>query len=245
MRLPEGWCPRACAQPSPRCAPRTRRAAGPALPPALPCPRCLVQRSILFVADRLYIVHCNWSSHLGPVDPSLRALSGRLTFTVRRHQFNEGSLSLEGHLGPGGDVLGVGGRVGAGECARARCFAIAAGARLHPCVVVWGLGSIVQRFPPPSPTPPAPPYPLPDTPTNFQASTFSTWRSRIPSSVSVYSSSSSSLLLSSLELSDTKVYGPQIRALLGTASHFCEIAVLNVRTLPIGKALSLRTLRSV
>jgi len=35
--------------------------------------------------------------------------------------------------------------------------------------------------------------------------------------------SSSSLLLSSLELSDVKVYEPQIRALLGTASHFCEV----------------------
>jgi len=33
--------------------------------------------------------------------------------------------------------------------------------------------------------------------------------------------SSSSLLLSSLELSDTQVYEPYIRALLGTASHFC------------------------
>ena len=32
---------------------------------------------------------------------------------------------------------------------------------------------------------------------------------------------SSSLLLSSLELSDTQVYEPQIRALLGTAAHFC------------------------
>ena len=32
---------------------------------------------------------------------------------------------------------------------------------------------------------------------------------------------SSSLLLSSLELRDTKVYEPYIRALLGTASHFC------------------------
>ena len=32
--------------------------------------------------------------------------------------------------------------------------------------------------------------------------------------------SSSSLLLSSLELSDAKVYEPQIRALLGTASQF-------------------------
>ena len=41
--------------------------------------------------------------------------------------------------------------------------------------------------------------------------------------------SSSSLLLSSLELSDTKVYAPQIRALLGTASHFCEVVVLRLR----------------
>jgi len=40
-------------------------------------------------------------------------------------------------------------------------------------------------------------------------------------------SSSSSLLLSSLELSDTKVYAPQIRALLGTDSHSCEVVVLN------------------
>jgi len=43
-------------------------------------------------------------------------------------------------------------------------------------------------------------------------------------------SSSSSLLLSSLELSDTKVYAPQIRALLGTAAHFCEVVVLKLRT---------------
>ena len=34
---------------------------------------------------------------------------------------------------------------------------------------------------------------------------------------------SSSLSLSSLELSDAKVYEPSIRALLGTASHFCEV----------------------
>ena len=33
----------------------------------------------------------------------------------------------------------------------------------------------------------------------------------------------SSVFLSSLELRDTKVYEPQIRALLGTASHFCEV----------------------
>jgi len=30
---------------------------------------------------------------LGPVDPSLRALSGRLQFTVRRHKLNQDSLS--------------------------------------------------------------------------------------------------------------------------------------------------------
>ena len=34
---------------------------------------------------------------------------------------------------------------------------------------------------------------------------------------------SSSLLLSSLELSDTKVYEPYIRDLLGTAAHFCKV----------------------
>ena len=38
--------------------------------------------------------------------------------------------------------------------------------------------------------------------------------------------SSFSLLLSSLELSDTQVYEPLIRALLGTASHVCEVVVL-------------------
>ena len=36
-------------------------------------------------------------------------------------------------------------------------------------------------------------------------------------------SSSSSLLLSSLELSDTKVYEPYIRARLGTAAHLCRV----------------------
>ena len=41
---------------------------------------------------------------------------------------------------------------------------------------------------------------------------------------------SSSLLFSSLELSDTQVSEPEIRALLGTASHFCEVVVLTSRT---------------
>ena len=56
-------------------------------------------------ADRLYIVHRR--SHLGPVDPSFRALSGSLKFTVRRHKFNEDFLSA-GHLRGTGVV---GGRV--------------------------------------------------------------------------------------------------------------------------------------
>jgi len=34
------------------------------------------------------------------------------------------------------------------------------------------------------------------------------------------------LLLSSLELSDKKVCEPQIRALFGTAAHFCIVVVL-------------------
>ena len=40
--------------------------------------------------------------------------------------------------------------------------------------------------------------------------------------------SSSSLLLSSLELSDTTLYEPQIRARLGTTAHFCEVVVLRL-----------------
>ena len=39
----------------------------------------------------------------------------------------------------------------------------------------------------------------------------------------------SSLLLSSLELSDTKVYEREIRSLLVIASHFCEVVVLESR----------------
>ena len=43
------------------------------------------------------------------------------------------------------------------------------------------------------------------------------------------SSSSSSLSLSSLEVSDTQVYGPGMRASLGTAAHFCQVVVLKLR----------------
>ena len=42
--------------------------------------------------------------------------------------------------------------------------------------------------------------------------------------------SSFSLILPSLELSDTQVYEPYIRALLGTTAHFCEVAVFELRT---------------
>ena len=33
----------------------------------------------------------------------------------------------------------------------------------------------------------------------------------------------------SLKLSDTRVHEPQIRARLGTATHFCEVVVLKLR----------------
>jgi len=55
-----------------------------------------------------------------------------------------------------------------------------------------------------------------------------TQRRRIASSSRA---SSSSLLHSSLELSDTKVDEPQIRALLGTTAHFCEVLVLKLNRL--------------
>ena len=48
--------------------------------------------SSLFVAyDRFFIVHRQ--SPLVPVDPSFRALSGRVEFMVRRHKFNKDNLS--------------------------------------------------------------------------------------------------------------------------------------------------------
>ena len=45
------------------------------------------------------------------------------------------------------------------------------------------------------------------------------------------------LIPSNLELSDTKVCEPYIRALLGTASHFCVVLALKLRAVPIGTAL--------
>ena len=51
------------------------------------------------VAYRFYIVYRQ--SLLGPVDPSFRALSGRLKFTVRRHKFNKDSCSRRAFRGPG------------------------------------------------------------------------------------------------------------------------------------------------
>ena len=43
------------------------------------------------------------------------------------------------------------------------------------------------------------------------------------------------------ELSDTKFHELQIRALLGTTSHYCGTAVLQSRTVPSGTALGLRS----
>ena len=52
---------------------------------------------------------------------------------------------------------------------------------------------------------------------------------RAPEGVRVQCPGSSSSLLSSLELSDTHVYEPWIRALLGTAAHFCKVVVFNAQ----------------
>ena len=57
-----------------------------------------------------------------------------------------------------------------------------------------------------------------------RASCSSATTCRSPSSLNP----SASLLLSSLKCSDTRVYEPYIRAFLGTASQFCEVAVLNL-----------------
>jgi hypothetical protein len=46
--------------------------------------------------------HCLSSSFLGPVDPSLRALSGRLELTDQSHKFNEEFLFLVKGRGGGG-----------------------------------------------------------------------------------------------------------------------------------------------
>ena len=46
--------------------------------------------------------------------------------------------------------------------------------------------------------------------------------------------STSSFLLSSIELSDTKVFEPYMRALLGTDLQFCEEVVLKSRTASLG-----------
>ena len=45
-----------------------------------------------------------------------------------------------------------------------------------------------------------------------------------------------SLLLSSLEMSDTTIYEPYLRALLGTASHFCEVVILKSRAVQAAHA---------
>jgi len=44
-------------------------------------------------------------------------------------------------------------------------------------------------------------------------------------------------------LSDSSIHEPKIRALLGTALHFCGVIVLKLITVPLDTALSLRILR--
>ena len=95
--------------------------------------------------------------------------------------------------------------------------------------------------PPPTTSPPNPPPPL-HIPLGFitcwhRISSFFTCASqwccgmhpRPGRDSSSPSSSSSSLFLSSPELSDATVNTPYIRALLGTASHFCKVVVLKLR----------------
>ena len=58
-------------------------------------------------------------------------------------------------------------------------------------------------------------------------------------------SSLSSLLLSSLGLSQTKVYAPEIRARLGTTVRFREAVVLELRAVPVGTALNFMIIRVI
>ena len=44
-------------------------------------------------------------------------------------------------------------------------------------------------------------------------------------------------------MSDTTIYEPEIRALLGTAPHFYLLVVLKLRTVPLDTALRLRIIR--
>jgi len=64
--------------------------------------------------------------------------------------------------------------------------------------------------------------------TTFGTSAGTRGGSCTPSATLLTLRSSSSLLLSSLELSDTRVYAPQIRALLGTASHFYTLRSVTI-----------------
>ena len=66
------------------------------------------------------------------------------------------------------------------------------------------------------------------------------WRGSVPL---LRYSSSSSFLLSSLELSDTNVYGPCTRALRETASQFCKAAVLKSRTTSLLSRLPFKRLQ--
>ena len=70
------------------------------------------------------------------------------------------------------------------------------------------------------------PWPMKENPVLYQSG----HEFPLPVSYLVKVSSSSSLLYSSLDLNDIKDYEPEIRALLGTVSHFYEVGVPRLRT---------------
>jgi hypothetical protein len=77
----------------------------------------------------------------------------------------------------------------------------------------------------------------PSNPTPYKPETlnFYNWQAQTERMIPTFvraGNFSSSLLLSSLKLSDSKVDEPEMRSLLGTALHFCEVVVLKLRTLP-------------
>ena len=61
--------------------------------------------AVLCFIRRLWALHRASSSVLGPVVPSLRALSGRMKFTVRHHKFNKILSLLAARKHPEGNNL--------------------------------------------------------------------------------------------------------------------------------------------
>jgi hypothetical protein len=49
----------------------------------------MMERAVLSLITAFVLLRMAEWSELGPLDPSFRARSGRIEFTVRRHKFNE------------------------------------------------------------------------------------------------------------------------------------------------------------